>query len=218
MQFTPIKSSSRDLKAWFATRPDLFTKERSPQKTITWVVIAGIMAIVTILVYVDSSAVQTWIGENLTSSRRRRNGAGWAAILVFVGPPVILLASLGMAFLGSARWRLKGGGVLKNPYIDSFGPGAPIDNLMTAISQGGTNNPAILQGMAAISKDPGKQYLLTIWSSPQDRVLHAGVLRTEGESHTWLDHEPITVSGERWFDADKHKLAADLGKDSIDGL
>lgn len=220
MNFTPLKSSHRDLKVWFATRPDLFTKERSPKKTITWTIIAGIAAILTILVYMDTAAVVSWVNENLSDSGRgrRRGVAGWAAIFAFAGPPVLLLFSLWMGFFGSARWRVKNGEVLKNPFLTTCGAGAPIDAFMAAVAQGGTNNPAIVQGMAALEKDPGKQYLVTIWSSPTDRVLFAGVLRLEGESHTWLEREPITVSGDRWFDAEKHKLAADLGKTSIEDL
>ncbi|MDF2507734.1 MAG: hypothetical protein K0Q52_1593, partial [Microbacterium sp.] len=51
MSFTPLRSRSRSLNPWFATRPDLFVSERSPRKSATWLVIGGVMVIVTLLVY-----------------------------------------------------------------------------------------------------------------------------------------------------------------------
>lgn len=207
MTFAPIRSKSRSLAPWFATRSDLFTKERSPRKTVTWSVIGALMLVATLLIVLNADAVTEAMGGH------RR--AGLALVGAFGFPPLIAVLSLVMIFAGAGRWRVKGGGVLKNPVIHAYGAGFPIERVLDAVRQG--DSPAIISGLAALQKDPGKDRLLTLWSSNEDRMTYAGVLRVEGDV-IWIDQEPFLVGPDHYVDAQKHDLAATLGRDSVDGV
>lgn len=209
MSFTPLRSRSRNLSAWFATRPDLFTSERSPRKTITWAVIAGIMAVVTLLVFLDPTGTVELLGGRVRS--------GLAIAGAFALPPVLMVVSVVMIFAGARRWRVKGGGVLSNAAINSVSASFPVDRALSALREGHADSAGVIAALAAMKKDTGDERLVTIWSSPTDRAMYIAVLRVDGNVQ-WFDTEPITVDPERYFDAKKYDLAAARGRTSIDGL
>lgn len=209
MSFTPLRSKSRNLYAWFATRPDLFTSERSPRKTTVWAIIAGIMAVVTLLVYLNPTGTVDLLGGRVR--------AGLAIAGAFALPPVIIVVSVIMIFAGARRWRVRGGGVLSNAAINSVGAGFPVDRALAALREGSADSTGVIAALAAMKKDAGDERLVTIWSSPADRAMYIAVLRVDGNVQ-WFDDEPIAVDPERYFDARKHDLAASLGKTSVDGL
>ncbi|MGO2112160.1 MAG: hypothetical protein ACTH31_11155 [Pseudoclavibacter sp.] len=207
MPFTPISSKTRGLQPWFATRPDVFTRERSPRKTTTWAIVGGLAAILTVIVLVNADAVPEILGGN------RRSGL--AIIGAFAFPPAIAVFSLVMMLVGANRWRVAGGGVLKNSVVLSFGRAFPVERLLAAVRTG-TDSSEIIDTFRAAEKDPGRDVVLTVWSSKEDRVLYAGVLRVDG-NRVHLDREPIAVSGERWFDAKEHQLASLAGRTTLAG-
>ncbi len=208
MSFTPLRSRSRNLSAWFATRPELFTSERSPRKTITWAVIAGIMAIVTLLVALDPAGTVELLGGRVRS--------GLAIAGAFALPPVIVIVSVVMIFAGARRWRVKGGGVLSNAAINSVGASFPVDRALSVLREGSADSAGVIAALAAMKADSGNERLVTIWSSPADRAMYIAVLRVDGTAQ-WFDTEPITVDPDRYFDAKAYDLAAARGKTSIDG-
>ncbi|MFJ4173042.1 hypothetical protein [Microbacterium sp. NPDC089696] len=209
MSFTPLRSKSRNLYAWFATRPDLFESERSPRKTITWGVIAGVMAVVALLVYLDPTATVELLGGRVR--------AGLAIAGAFALPPVIIIVSVIMIFVGARRWRVKGGGVLSNAAINSMSARFPVDRALDALREGSADSAGVIAALSAMKKDAGDERLVTIWSSPADRAMYIAVLRVDGNA-VWFDTEPITVAPDRYFDAKKHDLAAALGKTSVDDV
>ncbi|KNY05434.1 hypothetical protein [Microbacterium sp. GCS4] len=209
MSFTPLRSKSRNLYAWFATRPDLFTAERSPRKTTGWAIVAGIMAVVALLVYLNPTGTVELLGG------RVRGGLAIAG--AFALPPIIIVVSVVMIFLGARRWRVKGGGVLLNPVIHGFSARFPVDRAIAALREGSADSQGVIAALTAMQKDAGDERLLTIWSSDADRAMYIGVLRVDGNV-LWIDSEPITVDPDRYFDAKKHDLAAALGKTSLDGV
>lgn len=210
MSFTPLRSKSRNLYTWFATRPDLFESERSPRKTTTWAVIAGIMVVLALLVYLNPTATVETLGGRI------RGGLAIAA--AFAMPPVIFVLCIVMIFVAARRWRVKGGDVLLNPVIHSYGPGLPVEQVVAALRTGNADSAGVIAALAALQKDPGTQRLLTIWSSDADRAMYVGLIRVDDADKLWIDTEPITVDPERYFDAKKHNLAASLGRTSVDGV
>lgn len=210
MSFTPLRSKSRDLYTWFATRPDLFEHERSPRKTTGWGIVAGIMVVLALLVYLNPTATAELLGG------RVRGGLAIAA--AFAMPPVIFVVSIVMIFVGARRWRVKGGGVLQNPVIHSCSAGFPIEQVLAALRQGSADSSGVIAALTAVQKDAGDERLLTIWSSAADRAMYVGVIRVGGDDKLWIDTEPFAVAPDRYFDAKKHDLAASLGRTSVDGV
>lgn len=209
MSFTPLRSKSRDLSAWFATRPDLFESERSPRKTATWGIIAGIMVVLALLVYLNPLATVEALGGRIRS--------GLAIAAAFGLPPVIFVICLVMIFLGARRWRVKNGGVLRNAVIHGYATGFPIEQVLAAIRTGSADSAGVIAALAALQKNRADERLLTIWSSEADRAMYVGVLRVDG-NRVWIDDEPFAVDSDRYFDARKHDLAATRGLTSTDGL
>lgn len=209
MSFTPLRSKSRNLYTWFATRPDLFTSERSPRKTTVWAVIAAVMAVVTLLVYLNPTGTVELLGG------RVRGGLAIAG--AFALPPLLIVVSVIMIFAGARRWRVKGGGVLSNAAINSVSASFPLDRALAALREGSADSAGVIAALTAMKKDRGDERLVTIWSSPADRAMYIAVLRVDGNVQ-WFDTEPITVDPDRYFDARKYDLAASLGKTSVDGI
>lgn len=209
MSFTPLRSKSRDLSAWFATRPDLFESERSPRKTATWGTIAGIMVVLALLVYLNPLATVESLGGRIRS--------GLAIAAAFGLPPVIFVICIVMIFLGARRWRVKGGGVLRNAVIHGYAARFPIEQVLTAIRTGSADSAGVIAALAALQKNRADDRLLTIWTSEADRAMYVGVLRVDG-NRVWIDTEPFAVDSDRYFDARKHDLAATRGLTSIDGV
>ncbi|MFB4351376.1 hypothetical protein [Microbacterium sp. CR_7] len=209
MSFTPLRSKARNLYSWFATRPDLFESERSPRKTTGWAIVAGVMAIVALLVYLNPTATAELLGGRVR--------AGLAIAGAFALPPIIIVVSVVMIFVGARRWRVKGGGVLQNPVIHGFSSRIPVDQAVAALLRGSTDSAGVIAALSAMQKDAGDERLLTIWSSDADRAMYIGVLRVDGNTQ-WIDTEPVQVDPANYFDAKKHDLAATLGKTSIDDV
>lgn len=209
MSFTPLRSKSRNLYTWFATRPDLFESERSPRKTTTWAVLAGVMLILALLVYLNPLATVETLGGRI------RGGLAIAA--AFAMPPVLFVICVVMIFVAARRWRVKGGGVLVNPVIHTYGSGFPIEQALAAIRTGSADSAGIIAAFTALQKDSGDDRLITIWSSDADRAMYVGLIRVDGKK-LWIDTEPFAVDPERYFDAKKHNQAASLGHTTTDGL
>lgn len=209
MSFTPLRSKSRDLSAWFATRPDLFEAERSPRKTTFWMIIAGVMVVLALVIYLNPLATVEFLGGRIRG--------GLAIAGAFSLPPVILIVSIVMLFIGARRWRVKGGGVLTNPVIHSISARFPAEQVVAALQRGSADSAGVVAALAALKKDSGDERLLTIWVSEDDRLMYVALLRVDGGAQ-WIDTEPITIGPDRYFDAKKHDLAASLGRASIDGV
>jgi hypothetical protein len=209
MSFTPLRSRSRNLSSWFATRPDLFTSERSPRKSTTWMLVAGLMVALMLVIYVNPLATVEVLGGRVRS--------GLAIAGAFALPPAIFVASIVMFFVGARRWRVNGGGVLTNPVIRGVAPGFPLDPAIEALRRGSSDSAGIVDALKAMIAHKGDDRLLTIWNSDADRAMYVGVLRVDG-SRLWIDTEPFTVDPALYFDAKKHDLAATLGRASIAGL
>lgn len=209
MSFTPLRSKSRNLYTWFATRPDLFASERSPRKTTTWAVLAGVMLILALLVYLNPLATVETLGGRI------RGGLAIAA--AFAMPPVLFVICVVMIFVAARRWRVKGGGVLVNPVIHTYSSGFPIEQALAAIRTGSADSAGVIAAFTALQKDSGDDRLITIWSSDADRAMYVGLIRVDGNK-LWIDTEPFAVDPERYFDAKKHNQAASLGHTTTDGL
>ena len=207
MSFTPLRSKSRDLSAWFATRPDLFESERSPRKTMTWAFIAMIMVVLALLVYLNPLATVELMGGRIRS--------GLAIVAAFVMPPVIFVVCIVMIFVGAKRWRVKGGGVLRNAVIHGYAAGFPIEQVLSSIRTGRADSAGVIAALAALQKNRADERLLTIWTSETDRAMYVGVLRVDGNK-VWIDSEPFAVDPNRYFDARQHDLAAARGRMSIE--
>ena len=192
MSFTPLRSRSRSLTPWFATRPDLFVSERSPRKSTTWVVIAGLMVIVTLLVYLNPAATTELLGGRVRS--------GLAIAGAFLMPPAVFVASIVMLFVGARRWRVRGGGVLTNPVIHGVPAGFSLDPVTAALQQGSSDSAGIVAALKEVIAHKGDSRLLTIWASEADRAMYIGVIRVDGKE-LWIDAEPIALDPELFFDA-----------------
>ncbi|MEV4669255.1 hypothetical protein [Microbacterium sp. LWO12-1.2] len=192
MAFTPLRSKSRSLYPWFATRRDLFESERSPKKTTTWGIIAGLMAVLALLIYLNPEATVDLLGGRVRS--------GLAIGGAFALPPVVFVVSIVMIFVGARRWRIKGGGVLTNPVIHGVSAAFPLEPVLDAIRAGRSEGDTIVAGLSAMQKARADERLLTIWASEEDRIMYVGVLRVDGDA-VWIDAEPFRVDGDRYFDA-----------------
>ncbi|GGM35321.1 hypothetical protein [Microbacterium saperdae] len=192
MTFTPLRSKSRNLYPWFATRRDLFQPERSPKKTMTWGIIAGLMVVLALLIYLNPEATVDLLGGRVRS--------GLAIAGAFALPPVVFVVSIVMIFIGARRWRIKGGGVLTNPVIHGVSAAFPLEPVLDAIRAGRSEGDTIVAGLSAMQKAVADDRLLTIWASDEDRIMYVGVLRVDGDA-IWLDAEPFRVDGDRFFDA-----------------
>jgi hypothetical protein len=191
MSFTPLRSKSRNLYTWFATRPDLFESERSPRKTTTWAVLAGVMLILALLVYLNPLATVETLGGRI------RGGLAIAA--AFAMPPVLFVICV------------------VNPVIHTYSSGFPIEQALAAIRTGSADSAGVIAAFTALQKDSGDDRLITIWSSDADRAMYVGLIRVDGNK-LWIDTEPFAVDPERYFDAKKHNQAASLGHTTTDGL
>lgn len=191
MSFAPISSRSRNLSAWFATRPEDFVAERSPKRTWFWGITAVVFAVITAIVLLHPSDIVEMLG-----GRRR---AGMAIAGTFFLPPAIALFSVVMIFVGSRRWRVRGGGVLTNPLIHGVTAAFPTDLVVEAIRRGSTDRDGIVTALTTAFTHPGDRLLITVWASNTDRVLYVGVLRVEG-NRVWIDAEPVRVGPDRFID------------------
>jgi hypothetical protein len=192
MSFTPLRSRSRSLTPWFATRPDLFVSERSPRKSATWLVIGGVMVIVTLLVYLNPVATVELLGDR---ARSRPAIAG-----AFLMPPAVFVASIVMLFVGARRWRVRGGGVLTNPVIHGVPAGYSLDPVVSALHRGSSDKAGIVSALTDVIAHRGDDRLLTIWASDADRAMYIGVIRVDGKE-VWIDAEPIALDPALFFDA-----------------
>ncbi len=209
MSFAPISSRSRNLSAWFATRPEDFVAERSPKRTWFWGITAAVFAVITVIVLLHPTDIVEMLG-----GRRR---AGMAIAGSFFLPPAIALFSVVMIFVGSRRWRVRGGGVLTNPLVHGVTATFPTDLVVNAIRRGSTDRDGIITALTTAFKHPGDQLLITVWASNTDRVLYVGVLRVDG-NRVWIDTEPVRVGPDRFVDlkpvdqAALHAHADSIGK------
>lgn len=192
MSFTPLRSRSRSLNAWFETRPDLFVSERSPRKSATWLVIAGLMVVVMLVVYLNPEATVEALGGRVRS--------GLAIAGAFFLPPAIFAASIVMFFISARRWRLKGGGVLTNPVIHGVVAGFPLEQATAALQRGNSDSAGIVAALTDVIAHRGDDRLVTIWTSDADRAMYIGVIRVDGKD-LWIDSEPVTVDPALFFDA-----------------
>ena len=192
MSFTPLRSRSRSLNAWFETRPDLFASERSPRKSATWLVIAGLMVVVMLVVYLNPEATAETLGGRVRS--------GLAIAGAFFLPPVIFVASIVMFFISARRWRVKGGGVLTNPVIHGVAAGFPLERATAALQRGNSDSAGIVAALTDVIEHRGDDRLLTIWTSDADRAMYIGVIRVAGKD-LWIDSEPVAVDPALYFDA-----------------
>ncbi|MDF2559225.1 MAG: hypothetical protein K0R99_671 [Microbacterium sp.] len=192
MSFTPLRSRSRSLSPWFATRPDLFVAERSPRKSATWLVIAALMVIVMLLVSLNPEATAELLGGRVRS--------GLAIAGAFFLPPAIFVASIVMFFVGARRWRIKDGGVLTNPVIHGVPAGFPLDQVVAALERGSADSAGIVAALKDVIAHKGDDRLLTIWTSATDRAMYIGVIRVDGKD-LCIDSEPIALDPALFFDA-----------------
>lgn len=199
MSLAPLRSTHRKLYSWFATRPDLFASESSPRKRAVWTVVAVVMVVLSLTVYLNAEATVELLGGRVKG--------GLAIAGAFALPPVLVVVSIVMIFVGSRRWRVKGGGVLTNPVIYGVDGSFPIRPLLETIRNGHTDAAEITEGFAAAQDSLGDDLLLSIWSSDADRVMYVGVLRVDGDA-VWLDEQPFRVDGSDYFDAKALAVAA----------
>ena len=199
MSFAPLRSTQRNLYSWFATRPDLFASESSPRKRAVWTVVAVVMVVLSLVIYLNAEVTVELLGGRVKG--------GLAIAGAFALPPVLLVVSIVMIFVGSRRWRVKGGGVLTNPVIYGVDGSFPIRPLLEAIRNGRTDAAEITEGFAAAQDSLGDDLLLSIWSSDADRIMYVGVLRVDGDA-VWLDEQPFRVGGADYFDAKALAAAA----------
>lgn len=199
MSFAPLRSTHRNLYSWFATHPDLFASESSPRKRAVWTVVAVVMVVLSLVIYLNAEATVELLGGRVKG--------GLAIAGAFALPPVLVVVSIVMIFVGSRRWRVKGGGVLTNPVIYGVDGSFPIRPLLEAIRNGRTDAAEITEGFAAAQDSLGDDLLLSIWSSDADRIMYVGVLRVDGDA-VWLDEQPFRVGGADYFDAKALAAAA----------
>lgn len=192
MSFTPLRSRSRNLYTWFATRPDLFVSERSPRKSATWLVIAGLMGVVMLLVYLNPESTAELLGGRVRS--------GLAIAGAFFLPPAVFVAGIVMFFVSARRWRIKGGGVLTNPVIHGVAAGFPLDQTVSALQRGSSDSAGIVAALKDVIEHRGDDRLLTIWTSDADRAMYIGVIRVAAKE-LWIDSEPVAVDPALFFDA-----------------
>lgn len=180
------------MSVWFATRPELFVSERSPRKTVFWLVSAVAAGLVALLVYLNPTATVELLGGRVRS--------GQAVAGAFVLPPLAFVACIVLTFLVARRWRVRGGGVLKNAVILGVRHGFPLDDVVGALEQGSTRRQPAVEALASAQQANGDDRLLTIWSSERDRVLIIGILRVDGNA-VWIDSEPVMLASHEYFDA-----------------
>ncbi|PRB18479.1 hypothetical protein [Microbacterium sp. MYb62] len=199
MTFTPLRSRSRDLSSWFATRPDLFVSERSPRRSTTWLLIAALMVILMVVVYASPDATVALLGGRVRS--------GLAIGGAFFLPPTVFAASIAMFFIGTRRWRVKGGGALTNPVVHGVAAGFPLDQATAALQRGSSDIAGIVDALKTVIAHRGDDRLLTIWTSESDRAMYIGVIRVDGKK-LWIDSEPVPVDPALVFDVKELDRAA----------
>lgn len=198
MSFVPMESRSRDLRVWFRAHPDLFVAERSGRQLLFWSIVASAMVASALLVYLNPEATVELLGGRVRS--------GLAIAAVFALPPVIFVVSIVMILRRAQRWRIRGGGVLRNPLVVGVDEAFPVDTLVSAIRDG--REEAIVSGLTAAHERPGDDRIVTVFASEADRVLYIAVLRVDGEN-VWIDKEPLRA-GDRFVDLKKLDSAARL--------
>lgn len=198
MSFVPMESRSRDLRVWFRAHPDLFVAERSGRQLLFWSIVASAMVASALLVYLNPEATVELLGGRVRS--------GLAIAAVFALPPVIFVVSIVMILRRAQRWRIRGGGVLRNPLVVGVDEAFPVDTLVSAIRDG--REGAIVSGLTAAHGRPGDDRIVTVFASEADRVFYIAVLRVDGEN-VWIDEEPLRA-GDRFVDLKKLDSAARL--------
>ena len=199
MSFTPIPSRSRSLNDWFATRPELFTRLGLPRR----IVLGSIMTVVGIV----GGAVLAWLWA--AGAIRADSGSQLPVLALLLLVPVGLLgAGVWTLTRGSFAWTVNGGSPMREMFLHSFGDDLPVEPLLATLAAGREGDPRIAQALAAVVRSPHQGRLLAIASSREDRVLAAGVLRVVGNDvSVVIDHEPVLVTGDRWFDVEPYRLA-----------
>ncbi|WP_258068134.1 hypothetical protein [Pseudoclavibacter sp. RFBB5] len=187
------------MSVWFATRPEVFVSERSPRKTVFWLASAVAAGLVALLVYLNPTATVELLGGRVRS--------GQAVAGAFVLPPLAFVACIVLTFLVARRWRVRGGGVLKNPVILGVRAGFPLENVLTALEVGSARRGPAIEGLAAARLANGDDRLLTIWSSERDHVMVIAILRVDGNA-VWIDSEPVMLAPDSYFDAEAYDREA----------
>lgn len=202
----PIRTRSRSLHDWMRASPEQFERERSPRKTVTWGVIAGVGAVLLALALLLPGAVV----EVLHGGRR----PGLAVLAAYLVPAAMLVTGVVMQWF-SFRYRVRGGGVVRSGELFVVAGGLDLRGALDVLARG-TRDPqleATIAWLEAQRVDPrvevGNQ-MVAIASAPESRRLWVGLLRMDARRRgdLWIDAEPVEVAGDAWFDVVAMRAAA----------
>lgn len=196
----PIRTTSRSLRAWYASEPERFTRERSPRRTIFWAIVALVGAVLTVVVLLDPQAVADVFG-----GRRR---AGLAILGAFVIPPALIVCGIVFQFVWIHRFRVRDGDLVTRSTLFIVPGDLEVRDAFAAFSRGGTDPDGVRQAMrylidhAVDSRVQTGAKIVALAAATTPATTLAGVLRMDERKKgvLWIHQEPLTMTGEHAFD------------------
>lgn len=189
------------LGRYLKTRPDLFRPERSPIRTVLWVVVALI-------------GVAIGITAVLTPEAFIRGGRESVGVRGGLGMIVAPVFFFGLGIVGvvwwSRRWRTPGGGKMRSALSHAFTATDPGHVWAALESATSPSDPAVIGLFSRIYRDavlPGA-FVVDVMHSPEDRILVGMVTRhvpkkpgdAQGGMRNQLEREPIVRVGDDYID------------------
>lgn len=194
---------------YLRTRPDLFRAERSPIRTIIWVLVALLGVAIAVIAIV---APETFIRGG-----REGVGARTGLGMILVPPFFLGLGIVGIVWW-SRRWRTPGGGKMSSAVSRPFSTTDPDEVWRVLETATSSNDPALVDVLRRLAQEPsqGGDWSLTVMHSPEDRILVAmvtrQVLKKPGDPQSGvrsqLEREPVVRRDDAFIDLQAASLAA----------
>lgn len=194
---------------YLKTRPDLFRPERSPIRTVIWILVILIGVAIGIVALVNPEAF----------IRGGRDGVGARGGLGMIVAPILIVA-LGVVGLiwWSRRWRTPGGGKMRTAVSHGFSQVDPAEVWAALERVTSSDDPALIELLTRIHREPptGGAWSLDIVHSPEDRIVVGMVTRLvpkkpndpQSGVRNQLEREPIVRRGDAYVDFQAASTAA----------
>ncbi|MFD5598572.1 hypothetical protein ACFWHR_00815 [Leucobacter sp. NPDC058333] len=185
---------------YLKTRPDIFRPERSPRRTIFWIIVMSVGVAIAITAIVNPEAFVRGGRESVGV----RGGLG-----MIIAPVVFIGLGVTGIIMWSRRWRTPQGGKMSHAITVSFAAVDP--DLVWSVIENATSatDPALTALLSASHNSPAQpgSWSLEVMHAPDDRIAVAMVTRQvqkkpgdpNGGVRSQLEREPVIRRDEQFI-------------------